>query len=329
MVLPGELSKLKEWFTTSDAARYLSDILHEEVNASDVLRLALDGHLTLSVNFTQDAYVKRAQIVSGKDAILDNSSDLPWNIELPSDNWKEEARKLVDTVPLPEPGEPIIYVKSVALDEERFVNLEGYVTSISGVWDLPMISAERIDVENRYQKLVGEPDLHIKHLHGSYVNKQDGSFCQLQKRYSNDYLRDREKKWEADHPETKTVGFMRCVRPHMDPFNYYPAPGLPVGSALVVRRSALVEFLKRMEDEHDFVVHAQEKFPGETGELPLIGWRDISPPMGLKVGKDGKKPKGMNAHIATGFFPLMCMPLTKKPYTYLSQIKNYLARQQK
>ena len=47
-----KLLKLKEWLTVPDAARYLSILLEEEVSEADLLRLALDGHLTISLLFT-------------------------------------------------------------------------------------------------------------------------------------------------------------------------------------------------------------------------------------------------------------------------------------
>jgi len=46
-----KLFMLKQWLTIPDAARYLSIILGEEVSEADVLMLAIDGHLTLSINF--------------------------------------------------------------------------------------------------------------------------------------------------------------------------------------------------------------------------------------------------------------------------------------
>ena len=42
---------LKEWLTVPDAAKRLSVIFGEEVTEADVLRLALDGHLKLSIYF--------------------------------------------------------------------------------------------------------------------------------------------------------------------------------------------------------------------------------------------------------------------------------------
>lgn len=44
------LWELREWFTVDEAAERLSNLLEERFAASDILRLALDGHLKLSVN---------------------------------------------------------------------------------------------------------------------------------------------------------------------------------------------------------------------------------------------------------------------------------------
>ncbi len=46
-----KLLNLKHWLTVPDAARHLSMFFGEDVSEADILRLALDGHLTLSVNF--------------------------------------------------------------------------------------------------------------------------------------------------------------------------------------------------------------------------------------------------------------------------------------
>ena len=47
---PDTLRKLREWLTIDEAASELSTAVPENVDASDVLRLALDGHLKLSIH---------------------------------------------------------------------------------------------------------------------------------------------------------------------------------------------------------------------------------------------------------------------------------------
>ena len=46
---PNTLRKLREWLTIEETASELSTALSEDVDASDVLRLVLDGHLQLSI----------------------------------------------------------------------------------------------------------------------------------------------------------------------------------------------------------------------------------------------------------------------------------------
>lgn len=67
-----KLFKLREWLTPPETAKYLSVVLGEEVAEADVLRLALDGHLTLSFHFLNPAealagyvipYIKGARVI--------------------------------------------------------------------------------------------------------------------------------------------------------------------------------------------------------------------------------------------------------------------------
>ena len=58
-----KLLKLKQWLTLSDTAQYLSLAFRERVTEADVLRLGLDGHLTLSVHFVNGTRARYGQLV--------------------------------------------------------------------------------------------------------------------------------------------------------------------------------------------------------------------------------------------------------------------------
>lgn len=70
-----KLLRLKKWLTVPEAARHLSILFGEDVSEADILRLALDRHLKLSVNFVNHADAKRG----GKF--------------LPFEEWEENFRK--------------------------------------------------------------------------------------------------------------------------------------------------------------------------------------------------------------------------------------------
>jgi hypothetical protein len=69
--ISSKLFKLKEWLTLPDAAKHLTGVCGEEVTEADILRLALDGHLKLSVNFINSAHALPAQVVKLGTALVD------------------------------------------------------------------------------------------------------------------------------------------------------------------------------------------------------------------------------------------------------------------
>jgi hypothetical protein len=70
---PLKLFKLKEWLTLPDAAKHLTGVCNEEVTEADILRLALDGHLKLSVNLVNATIARYGKIISPKD--LDDATN--------------------------------------------------------------------------------------------------------------------------------------------------------------------------------------------------------------------------------------------------------------
>ena len=109
-------------------------------------------------------------------------------------------------------------------------------------------------------------------------------------------------------------------------YRSYPDHAEPI--SLVITYQEKERFKK--EECNSLKLRDQEEYPGEPGEMTLVGWRAICKPFNLKVGKAGKKPKSMNKHTEKKNFPLMRMPgIKRRPYTYLSQIKIYLAAFQK
>ncbi len=255
-----KLFNLKEWLTLADAARHLSIVFGEEVSEADVLRFSLDGHLRLSVNFVNHARARRGQVVDYGGAKF-REMDPDWAKSIP--NLPDEAK-----------GKPIIVMESLNLDGVRFLNLEEEVTSLHGVWDLPMIGGEQIDIEHQYQMLTGGPSVTLETIDGAFVEGRDGVMCQLQEDYDdNEYqagskaaqeklkyriaemmLLDPTEKGAAEaeallnrhEEERKKFQERRKTRPQSE--NYYAAGGLPKDSVLVIRTEALREFEQTVSD---------------------------------------------------------------------------------
>jgi hypothetical protein len=186
----GKLLGLKEWVTVPDAARRLSIVCGDDATESDVLQLALDRRIKLSVNFVNHTKGRRGK------AVPEDEAPVFWGYLS-----GQEIRGGLDL------GDG----KRLVLDDE--------IVTLEGIWDLPMLGAERLDVEHAYHRLTGGPSVELQCLAGAFVEGRDGSIWQLQERFEKN---------GNDGSLSKN--------------DYYPAGGLPADRVLVVRTAALNEF---------------------------------------------------------------------------------------
>jgi hypothetical protein len=171
-----KLLDLKQWLTVPDAARHLSILFGEEVSEADVLRLALDGHLTLSVDFINYAHARCGPVIPLQDA-------------------KRE------TILSPINGERIDLVEGLEIGDQ-VIELDKKVVRLKGVWDLKMRGDEEIDVENRYQFLTGGPPVDLHSMAGTIVCHESGTHCQLQSHFSdNEFASPKNLKKPSNHPD--------------------------------------------------------------------------------------------------------------------------------
>ncbi len=242
-----KLFKLKKWLTVPEAARRLAIVFGEEVTESDVLRLALDGYLKLSVSLVNHTEARLGKVIP-----------------------LSEAR----TSPgLFKDGEtPYRVILALQLNEHDFLDFEEQIETLTGIWDLPFIGNERLDVEHEYQQLTNGPAVTSQGLDGAFVKGQDGRLHQLQASYDeNEYQRGSEAhlrklqdrivrenieparaKELLDHHKEERKKFLAEKKARKDAGknseNYYPAGGLPLDSVLVVRTEALRDFEESIND---------------------------------------------------------------------------------
>lgn len=225
------LLKLKKWLTIPETARYLSIVLDEEVTEADVLRLALDGHLKLSIYFVN---IKTAQL--GKIVTWDetewfcapplneaNKTETEFFIlgKVDPEKFKiypSKLQKLWNKFSDEERKKLTFFLRDTVIDNERFLNLSDEIMHIDGgVWDLPLFGSERLDIMQKYQMITDGHDVTDVSLEGVFIEEPNSQkMCRLQ----ND--------------ETG-----------------YPAGGLPQDSVLVVRTAALREFEQRIAESDE------------------------------------------------------------------------------
>jgi len=182
-----KLLNLKVWLTVDDAAQRLSIILGEVVSEADVLRLAIDGRLQLSVYFVNYENARCGKLAPVAEAEYD---------EVPSIDGTGTVRLYKG---------PMFFSAGGA--ESHVLELEEAVSTLSGVYDLPMLGDELQEIEHRYQKLTNGPDVTVEGLDGSFIQGRDGKICQL-----------------------------------LDEEGHFPSGSLPEDSVLVVRSEVLRQF---------------------------------------------------------------------------------------
>jgi hypothetical protein len=226
-----KLLKLKKWLTVAEAAGHLSTLFEETVSEADVLRFALDGHLTLSVYFVNGARgrcgpavrmaIEGIKRTNGQEKLNDCNN----LIVDPSTREVEFSHE----------------IGGLPLGDGRSIGYVGQTTLLDGVWDLTMLGHEKLEIEQRYQTLTEGPEVDMRFRDGPLdhpiVFREDGTYCQIHE-WQNDSLR-------YSH------------RYH--PAGYHPADALPADSVIVVRTSALHDLAARLSEQDQKVEKSIER----------------------------------------------------------------------
>lgn len=245
-----KLFKLKEWLTVEEAAAHISTVLGEQASVADLYRFALDGHLTLSVDFVNHTYASAGKWVKTEDVQFELLEYMPMTGE-----------KL--SVPLQMPTK-----NEIRVSEDDWLAIERPVVSIEGVWDLTMVGAERLDIEHQYQQLTSGLEVTLNALDGVFV-KQADVVCQLQTDFDdNEYQegskaqlkdmesfitthelsKDEEKKLRANFKAERDE-YLEERRGRPMESNYFPSGGLDEHDhVLVVRTKEVTRFIQSLED---------------------------------------------------------------------------------
>lgn len=212
-----KLLKLKEWVTVPEAAQHLSQMLSETVSETDILQMALVGHIKLSVNFPNTAKAKLGRVIPYKDVPL---------VKFPGLDGREITH--AEGYPLDDSTDFFDWT-----EDTPFIHFGKKISRIDGVWDLAMRGNEKIDIEFELQQIIGGPEVTMINIDGTFLNRQDGVWAFLQDQFPDEVKID-----EKGNKRKKPGG-------------YYPAGGLGHDCIKVVRTSELIDFQKRMLGQQD------------------------------------------------------------------------------
>ncbi|CDU07383.1 MULTISPECIES: hypothetical protein [Vibrio] len=241
-----KLFKLKKHLTIEGAREYLSNAFEEKVSMLDLYKLALDGHLTISVEFFN--YIA---ISSGR--VLEDMSDL-------SSSQITISKDISSGAELKEPYS-VDKMTGFPISLHHWLFFSQAIEYASGVWDLSMMGQERDHIENLYSIEAGGKGS-AGGMNGriqAVVLERYGSFCKL---------KDIER--PSDLGESDLFLYMDNAKSEL----FYDTVTLDsYPHQLVIKTDELTRFVKSFQDESE-ILPLSEK-PISTTErktlLTLIG----------------------------------------------------------
>ena len=225
--------KFKQWLSLKDAAKQLSEVLGQDFSGADVVRLALEDRLMLSVDFVNRAYANlgHVQPVVDYDIVAgDDCEPLPRRVVL----WR---------------GNVSCY--GVLINEMQVVHLVDQVTAVQGLWDLPLIGCERLDAQHEYQRLSDGPP--VRAAGGpslTLVHRAEGVWAQLlmpKDRPTSTPFDEASLALRRPFPDTAFSSDFEDAEAlgEIPDGPWWLAPGLPKDSVFVIRTDAIIQFLER------------------------------------------------------------------------------------
>lgn len=266
-----KLCKLKEWLTVPDAAKYLSVVFGEEVTEVDVLQLALEGHLKLSI-FIEDISIARpGKIVSEVESVFVSCPYLenPLRQAIRIKNFSSAQLAEFDTnfrtqikikeFSKNEREKLYIFHDYYFCGSNRYFVSEKPAVFLSGIFDLPMIGNEKIAVKRIFHKHIEGAEINKVKACGCFVSDKNGTIYQLQENISEveatvEMINDgtyKEFDKKPFHKKTQEFWLERVKEKAYKKDEDYPASGLPYNSFFVVKTAALREFEQRIAESDE------------------------------------------------------------------------------
>lgn len=173
------LLSLRQWLTVDETATYMTVSFGENVLRADVLRLALDGHLPLSLRCVSATPAERRFLIRWEDAERVTHPDgTTWLVGI---SWQDRKHCLAP----------------------RQAGNEPRILWLTGTYDLELAGSARLCVEDEYQRLVGGPRVLFESpavRSNGIIVRGDSTFWVLQQRA------------EKDSPKVAPDGFQYAER---------------------------------------------------------------------------------------------------------------------
>ncbi len=308
--------KVKKWVDANEAAERLSLSLEDKVTALDLLELALEKEIILSVKFPRNTkFIVREVTEESMPYIeyleslfefhlaaeFENRKDFPVN---GSEEYNSRfERLLVDTclknnLSLSKTNElytenkyPSIY--EVTYDYYEFSNELELMEDI--VFELPMIGAEVLDIEGLIETNKKRKPAETINLDGVFIRATNGKLYNLMNKFN-----------EEEFPSVYESESDNFNIGYINPSHYFPAAGLPVGCEIGISPNNLFSFERRLSDAEESDDELSKKAITVLGAvLHEVTGKAVKWTQGqLAASIESKNIKGLKERTINGIFSL-------------------------
>ncbi|CAQ84819.1 MULTISPECIES: hypothetical protein [Photorhabdus] len=262
-MVTSKILKVKKWINLNEAATRLSLSLEEHINALDLMELALDNELILSVKFPRNQYHVIREIEKKSTPYIEYL-DKMFKFELFStekNNIGEKEYKKLQEIFYKE--EYDLYISKIRksniekhemsydffLNQARYFYWD-YVDSVKSmndfIFELPLIGSERIDVESLIEINNKREPCAFYNIDGVFLRDSDGRLYNLMSKFNDEIL----SSWDDD----LDINFKSL---YLDDRHYYPADGLPVDCEIGMSPINLSNFERSLSDVNESVSREQ------------------------------------------------------------------------
>ena len=202
--------QLKKWLAIDDAASYLSALFSEPVEPKDILQLALENHLKLSINFTKIIDVMEVAISPFSETTSEPSPD----------NFGQVNFE----------------------DKSYHVSTSPQLIKIDGLWDLKLFGGGEDYIKARLLNFLEVDSQAQNSVSGIYIERDNKTYC-LYEKYK-DYDEDN----SLFLLDSFLENIIKIENTGLDDGYYRPMPTIPSHAFLVVSRSSLNEFEQKIQE---------------------------------------------------------------------------------
>lgn len=203
--------QLKKWLTIDDAANYLSALFAEPVEPKDILQLALENHLKLSLNFTK--------IVDVMEVVISQFSETP--SESSTDNFGQVNFE----------------------DKSYHVSTSPQLIKIDGLWDLKLFGSGEDYIKARLLNFL-EVNSQVQNADsGIYIERDNKTYCLYEKH------KDYDEKNSLFLLDSFFENVIKLENTGLNDGYYKPMQTVPSHAFLAVSLNSLKEFEHQIELE--------------------------------------------------------------------------------